>query len=360
VLRSIEHHTTGLLLFECVSYNPDSYVYLSVGLEIMKSPRQILGIYARGFCMGAADAVPGVSGGTIVLLTEIYERLIAAITAITVSRVRRLVREARDGNRPGVARTRREMDIWFLAVLGTGVMTAVVSVQRIISRLLSVSPVEVYGFFFGLIGASALVLYRDVSLATRGERAAVVAGFVVAFAGSGYAATGLDTSLPVAFLAVVIAISAMVLPGMSGSLLLLALGPHEHVSTALSRFTDALLATAQGGGVAGVYQTGIPVVTFLFGAVICLLSVAHAVRAAFERNREVTMAFLVSLIVGALRAPVEQASVEPTQMEMSWTAYWIRSFILFAIVDIAVVAAIEWGSTRVTQFEPVKEPQTES
>lgn len=326
----------------------------------MKTPRQILGVYARGFCMGAADAVPGVSGGTIALLTGIYERLIAAITAITASRVRRLAREARAGNRPGVVRTLQETDIRFLLVLGTGIMTAVVSVLRLIGWLLRVAPVEVYGFFFGLIGASAIILYRDVSLSTWGERVAIVAGFVVAFVGSGYAATGLTTSLPVLFLAGVIAVSAMVLPGMSGSLLLLVLGQYEYMSIALSRFTDALLAVARGGDVAGVYQSGIPVATFLLGAGVGLFSVAHAVRAAFERNREVTVAFLVSLVVGALRAPVEQASVELTRMGMSWTVYWIRSFVLFAIVGIAVVTAIERGSTRATQVEPVSEPRTEN
>lgn len=112
------------------------------------------------------------------------------------------------------------------------------------------------------------------------------------------------------FFAGVIAVSAIVLPGMSGSLLLLVLGQYEYLSTALSGFTDALGAALQSGGVGSVYQTGIPVVPFPLGAVVDLLSVAHAVRAAFSRNREVTVVFLVSLVFGALRAPVEQASVE--------------------------------------------------
>ena len=325
----------------------------------MATTRRILGIYLRGFCMGAADAVPGVSGGTVALLTGIYERLITAITAITVHRLRRLVRDARAGNRQSVMRTLHEVDIGFLLVLGTGIATAVVSVLRLISWLLAVSPVEVYGFFFGLIGASAIVLYRDVSVEHWDERVAAVVGFVVAFVGSGYAATGLDTSLPVLFLAGTVAISAMVLPGMSGSLLLLVLGQYEYMSTALSRFTDALLAAVQGGGVGGVYQSGVPVATFLIGAVVGLLSVAHAVRTAFKQNRDLTVAFLVSLVFGALRAPVEQASAELVAMGMNWTRYWIRSFILFAIVGIAVVVTFEWLSTRDTQFDSVTEHSAE-
>jgi putative membrane protein len=325
----------------------------------MTTARRIFGIYVRGFCMGAADAVPGVSGGTIALLTGVYERLIAAITALSASRVRRLARGVRSGDRSGVIRTLREMDVWFLCVLGTGIVTAVVTVLRLISWLLAISPVEVYGFFFGLIGASAVVLYRDVSVVTREQRAAVVVGFVVAFLGSGYAATGLDASLPVLFVAGMIAISAMVLPGMSGSLLLLVLGQYEYLSTKLSVFVDALLAAVQGGGVTSVYQSGVPVVTFLLGAVVGLLSAAHAVRAALERNREVTVAFLVSLVVGALRAPVEQASVELAQMGASWTAYWIRSFLVFAVTGVVVVVVIEWASKRVTRSAPMTSRQTD-
>jgi putative membrane protein len=83
--------------------------------------------------------------------------------------------------------------------------------------------------------------------------------------------------------------------------------------------------------------------TFLLGAGVGLLSVAHAVRAAFKRKRKVTIAFFVSLVFGALRAPVEQASVELVAMGTNWTRYWIRSFILFAIAGIAIVVSLGWG-----------------
>lgn len=298
--------------------------------------------------MGAADAVPGVSGGTIAIITGIYERLISAITAINPNQLGQMWRELRNGNATGVAQVLREMDIWFLLVLGGGILSAVVTVLRLISWLITVSPIETYGFFFGLIGASAVVLYRDISLSTRGEQMAAVGGFLLAFMSSGYAATELGSSLPVVFVAGAIAISAMILPGMSGALLLLVLGQYEYMSAALSRFTDALIGTVRGGGVDPIFETALPVIVFLTGAVVGLFTIAHGIQAALERNRQVTLAFLVSLIVGALRAPVEQATLELTRMGTGWSSYWIRSFVLFVIVGAVFVGIIELLSRRTT------------
>ncbi|MFW6382514.1 MAG: DUF368 domain-containing protein, partial [Haloferacaceae archaeon] len=289
----------------------------------MATVLQWVGIYLRGFCMGAADAVPGVSGGTIALITGVYERLIAALTAVDAERLGRLFRALRDGDATGAARVLEALDVRFLLVLGAGITSAVVTVLRLIGWLLSVSPIETYGFFFGLIGASAVVLYRDVSVATRSQRAAAAGGFLLAFLSSGYGTTEVGSSLPVLFVAGSVAISAMLLPGLSGALLLLVLGQYEYMSTALGRFTDALFGAVRGDGLDPVFATGTPVMAFCLGAVVGLLAVAHLVRAALERNRQVTLAFLVSLIVGALRAPVEQATLELTRLGTEWTAYWV-------------------------------------
>lgn len=83
----------------------------------------------------------------------------------------------------------------------------------------------------------------------------------------------------------------------------------------------------------------------------------RAIRAVLERNRAVTVAFLVRSVVGALRAPVEQASVELPHMWASWTASWIRSFLMFAVTGIIVV--IEWASKRVTRSAPMTNRQTD-
>jgi len=291
--------------------------------------------------MGAADAVPGVSGGTIALITGIYERLIAAVTAIEPGRLRELLGGVRTEHRTEALDAFRAMDAGFLLALGAGIATAVITVLRIVNVLLETNPIETYGFFFGLIGASAVVLYSEVSLATRGRQAAALAGFLVAFLLSGYAASALGSSLPVVFLAGAVAVSAMILPGVSGSLLLLMLGQYDYMSGALSAFTDALFGLLGGAGLDAVVETATPVVTFMTGAVVGLFTVAHSVRWALEHYREATLAFLVSLIVGALRAPVEQSTIALAEAGLVWTTETIGLFVLFAIGGAIAVVAVD-------------------
>jgi len=131
--------------------------------------------------MGAADAIPGVSGGTIALITGIYQRLIGAITTIDLDQLRRIVSGFRSRNRTDAVAALWELDLGFLLALGAGVLTAVVTILHVFHDLLAGVPVGTYGFVFGLIGASAVVLYREVSLETRGQKTAAVAGFLVAF-----------------------------------------------------------------------------------------------------------------------------------------------------------------------------------
>ena len=303
--------------------------------------RAFVGIYLRGLCMGAADAVPGVSGGTIALITGIYERLIAAITAVEPSRLRRIIAGLDSTNRADAVDALRELDVGFLLAVGAGILTAVVTILRVVSVLLDVAPVGTYGFFFGLIGASAAVLYSEVSLATRGRKIVAAAGVFLAFSLSGYAATAVGTSLPIVFVAGAIAVTAMVLPGVSGSLLLLMLGQYDYMSTTLSTFTDGLVAAVRGNGTVALRETTPSIVVFLLGGIVGLFTVAHAVQWALAHYRKATLVFLVSLIVGALRAPVVQTGIELTEAGRGWTPELIGLFVVVAVVGAAVVIGID-------------------
>ncbi|WP_234972406.1 DUF368 domain-containing protein [Halobaculum gomorrense] len=286
--------------------------------------------------MGSADAVPGVSGGTIALITGIYDRLIAAVTAASPALARRAL-EGLLGDRDQLRAVWAELDGAFLLALGVGIATAILTVTRALHVALEAVPVLTYGFFFGLIGASAIVLRDEFRVDTTGRAAAAVAGAVLAFVASGSASAALGESALATFVAGAVAVSAMILPGISGSLLLVILGQYERMTEALSVFVDALLAVATGGPTATVVETGVPVVAFLAGGVVGLLTVAHAVRAALAARREATLAFLIGLIVGALRAPVVRVGEEVG----AWSVAVGGEFAVAAAVGALLVVGVD-------------------
>ncbi|MFC6988722.1 DUF368 domain-containing protein [Haloplanus sp. GCM10025708] len=298
-------------------------------------------VYLKGVCMGAADSVPGVSGGTIALITGIYERLIAAVTAVSVSRVHHVFAGVLPGRRADARLAFAEMDGRFLLTLVTGILTAVVVLTRVLAVGIDQYPVATYGFFFGLIAASAVVLARDVSVDTAGRIGAALAGFALAFAASGQAGTALAASLPVTVFAGAVAISAMILPGISGSLLLVVLGQYEHMVDSLHAFIDGVVGLFGGGDVAAVVGPGITVGAFVGGAFVGLFTIAHAVRWALRRYREATLAFLVSLVVGALRAPVVKVGAELAADGRAWTTEVIVAFAVAGVVGAAAVFVLE-------------------
>ncbi|NLV02429.1 DUF368 domain-containing protein [Haloferax volcanii] len=298
-------------------------------------------IYLKGVCMGAADAVPGVSGGTIALITGIYERLISAVTAITPGRIKRALGVVVPGRRADAVAAMREVDVGFLLALGAGIATAIVTVMRVLHIALNDAPVPTYGFFFGLIAASAVVLYAQVSLDGPRQIAAAVAGFGLAFVASGGSGGAFGHSLPAIAVAGGIAVSAMILPGVSGSLILLILGQYEYMNAALNAFIDSLLDVAGGAPLSVVVEPGTVVVTFMVGAVVGLFSIAHVVRWALEHYRRATLAFLVSLIVGALRAPVVESTAALVNAGRSWTTELYAAFAVAAVVGAAVVLLVD-------------------
>ena len=112
-----------------------------------------VGVFLRGICMGAADAVPGVSGGTIALLTGIYGRLVAALTAVSPGRLLRAAAVVVPSRRADGRAAPAELDTPFLLALGDGIPAAVVTVTRLHDRLLAVAAVATFGLCFGLIAA---------------------------------------------------------------------------------------------------------------------------------------------------------------------------------------------------------------
>jgi putative membrane protein len=303
-------------------------------------------VFLKGVAMGAADTVPGVSGGTIALITGVYERFVRALTELHPAILRHVASlTTRDGRRRFVAELRR-MDAVFLVVLGLGVITSIVTLSRVVHAALVGFRAQTFAFFFGLIAASAFVLYSELTLDTVGRASAGVAGVVIALVISGAAVGGaFGHSLPVVFLAGSVAITAMVLPGISGSFILILLGQYEYLTGVLTSFVDRSLATLTGGGADGLVSLASVISVFGVGAVVGLLSVAHAITWALEHYREATLVFLVSLMVGSLRLPI----LEIRENIGAWTPAAVGSVVVTGVVGAGAVLLLDYYTADLSE-----------
>jgi putative membrane protein len=302
----------------------------------MDSTRKMLRTYVVGLCMGSADAVPGVSGGTIALIAGVYRRLINAVTGLTPRNGLRLLGAFVPPDREAIRDTFEDIDAPFLLPLGVGILMAVVLVTRIVHIADQNRPVALFGFFFGLIAVSVVVLSRQVELTESRHVVAAVSGFLLAFALSGDLTVLSGHAIPLTFLAGMVAVSAMILPGISGSLMLVILGQYTFMSAELSTFVDRLAGVLSGSGTEGLLTPGTTVVVFILGGVVGLLTVSRAVDRALERDYETTLAFLVALVAGALRAPIAEISGRTT-----WTTTTVGEFAALAVIGAVLLYALD-------------------
>lgn len=291
-------------------------------------------VFAKGLFMGTADAIPGVSGGTIALITGIYERLVTAIAAIDLASVRDLLVALVHRDRGALRSEANSLDLAFLSVLATGIATAVIVVSRLLAVGLETFRAPTNAFFFGLIAASAIVLYTEISLTSPRQWLAAGLGILTAAWVTGVTAGGgFGHTLPIVFAAGIVTSSAMLLPGISGAALLYILGQYEYLIDTLHAFL---------GGVAGADTTtvlaeGVVTGTFLVGVAIGLATIARAVRWAIRSDRETTLTVLVSLMVGALRLPLEEVYDATTQ----WTLTAVGTLIIAALIGVVLVLGLD-------------------
>ncbi len=290
--------------------------------------------------MGSADAIPGVSGGTIALITGIYQRLIHAISAIDVYTGIDFLKALVAGDGESLKQDINDIDGYFLVSLAAGIMTALFFVLNLMHYLIANFTVATYGFFFGLIAASAILLFNHAQLNTHRSRIASLTGFLTAFLLSGYGAATLGNSMPVLFVSGAVAVSAMLLPGISGSLILVIMGQYDFMTSALSDFTDAVVSVGDTG-VKSVAESAPPIIVFVSGAFVGVFSVANLVQKALDRYRKATMAFLVSMIVGALRAPVAEVNIFLAEQSITWITV-LPSFVGAAVFGGLLVGAVSY------------------
>jgi putative membrane protein len=233
----------------------------------------------RGFLMGAADVVPGVSGGTVALVLGIYEKLVSSIRTGAAA----LGWLAR--GRVAAARSRlREVDWRFLLVLLAGIGLAVLTFARVIEHYLEEEPVNTAAVFFGLVAGSIVTAWPRVGDWTGRRLAAAGTVAVAAFVLLGLRSDEVADPQALLFLgAGAIAIVAMILPGISGSFILLMVGMYEAVLAAVNDRDAATLAI------------------FLTGAVVGLASFSTVLDRLLRHRHDIVMALLIGLMTGSLR-----------------------------------------------------------
>ncbi|MEL6865130.1 MAG: DUF368 domain-containing protein, partial [Bacteroidota bacterium] len=237
----------------------------------------------KGAAMGIAEVIPGVSGGTIAFITGIYEQLLNSIKAFGPG----LVRDFREG---GIAQVWQRINGPFLVSLLAGMALGIVVGVFTIAHLLENYPPLVWGFFFGLIIASAIYIGRQIGTWNVGTGAALLIGAVVAYGITVITPANGSESLLFVFFCGAIAISALILPGISGSFILLLLGMYTYI------VTDTLKPALKTLDPEKLVTVGV----FALGCLTGLMTLSRFLSWTFKHYRDLTLALLTGFMIGSL------------------------------------------------------------
>ena len=253
-----------------------------------RSLKEYVVISLKGMAMGAADVVPGVSGGTIAFISGIYEELLNSISSFNFSLI-------------NVFKNEGFKSVWikvngnFLVSLFVGILISVLSLAKLIESMLENHPIVIWSFFFGLVLASIIYMGKQITKWTKGSFLCLILGAILAF----YITTlnpmvSANSSPWFLFLVGMIAICAMILPGISGSFILVLLGAYKPVLNALNT------------------KDFVSIIIFLVGAILGLLSFSRILKWLFSTYKNYTLATLTGFIIGSLN------KIWPWKETISW------------------------------------------
>ena len=225
--------------------------------------------------MGIAEIIPGVSGGTIAFITGIYEELINSIKSVNSASIKLLLNFK-------LTSFWKHINGTFLLTLLLGMLTSILALSRVIVFLLNDHPFKIWGFFFGLIIASAIVIFGKVEKMSINVFIASIIGLII----SSYIALEAPSATPntdlFIFLSGAIAISAMILPGISGSFILVFLSKYEFILNSLNNFDIAVISI------------------FIAGCVVGLVTFSRVFSYLFKKYNDIVVSVLVGFLLGSL------------------------------------------------------------
>ena len=249
----------------------------------MKKLTDYLFVTVKGICMGAADVIPGVSGGTIAFMTGIYEELVGSINAINTTAMKLLF-------------SGKFKEFWkhingnFLLSLIAGILVSILSLAKLMTYLLEHHPVQTWAFFFGLIVASSIFILKDIKGWKFRDIVMLAIGIVTGAVVCTLSPTETPDGLWFIFLCGAIAICAMILPGISGSFILLILGKYEYMMGTVAKIVSG----------DGVPMDFVILIIFAAGAlagIIAFSKFLHWLLAGYHRP---TLLALAGFIIGSL------------------------------------------------------------
>lgn len=249
----------------------------------MKGLLKYIGIGVKGACMGAADVIPGVSGGTIAFIMGIYDEFVGSIARIDSTAVKMLF-------------SGRFRDFWkhingnFLLSLIIGIGTSVILLAGLMQMLLTSHPIQTWAFFFGLIVASSLFILRGISGWKWSDGLLIALGICLGVTVCTLSPVNTPEALWFIFLSGALAICAMILPGISGSFILLILGKYQFIMGCISD----LVAGVNFG------QNLLIMGVFMVGAVVGILGFSKFLHWLLARWHRQTLIILAGFIIGSL------------------------------------------------------------
>ena len=249
----------------------------------MRKLKDYLLISVKGACMGAADVIPGVSGGTIAFIMGIYDEFVGSIAKVDSEALRLLLKGK-------IREFWKHINGNFLLALIAGIGASVVILAGLMQMLLSDHPIQTWAFFFGLIVASSIFILRGISGWKLRDGLFLVLGCILGVVVCTLSPTQTPDALWFIFLSGAIAICAMILPGISGSFILLILGKYQYIMGVISG-----LASGQNVG-SNIVILGV----FLIGAVVGIIAFSKFLHWLLARWNKETLIVLAGFIIGSL------------------------------------------------------------
>lgn len=234
-----------------------------------------LWLYFKGMFMGAADIVPGVSGGTIAFISGIYEELISSLSQFKFS----LFSDLKGLKFKAIWKT---INGNFLLTVFFGIISSILLLSEVVTWLLDKKPILIWSFFFGLVLASILYIFKKIKGLNTMTVLALVLGVCIAYKLTKLEILYSSETIPYLFFSGAIAICAMILPGISGAFMLVIMGSYSSVLQAIN---DKNL---------------LKIMSFCLGAIVGILSFSKVLKWSFDKYKEATLALLTGFMTGAL------------------------------------------------------------